>query len=328
MAKPKQDLRFDVPVIGPGTIAAMRLAGATLLGVESGLTLLLKREACLAAADAAGIAVIGQPGEARMRPSMPEPLTIGVVGCGVFGRHHARVLSQAPGAQLVGVFDTDPERAQALAHEFRTRAFASLDELERTAAAAVVAAPTVAHAEVAIRLLDAGLDVLVEKPIAPSLAEADRRDHRRRPRPLILMVGHLERFNPAVRLIRARLTRPLFFEVHRLSLFTPRSLDVDVLLDLMIHDLDIVLSFVDFPLADLQAVGLVRVFQPRLRPGNELYYIFEQEIMLVFLFRQRVKNRLVTRDYPIPVPSGGRTTGCLFRCPAPFCKGQSGCRRT
>ncbi|HUX67015.1 MAG TPA: Gfo/Idh/MocA family oxidoreductase [Terriglobales bacterium] len=187
---------------------------------------------------------------------MPEPLKIGVVGCGVFGRHHARVLAQAPGAQLVGVFDTDPERAQALAQEFRTRAFASLDELERTAAAAVVAAPTVAHAEVAIRLLDAGLDVLVEKPIAPSLAEADRMTAAAAARGRILMVGHLERFNPAVRLIRARLTRPLFFEVHRLSLFTPRSLDVDVLLDLMIHDLDIVLSFVNSPLADLQAVGL------------------------------------------------------------------------
>jgi len=198
---------------------------------------------------------------------MPEPLKIGVVGCGVFGRHHARVLSQAPGAQLVGVFDTDPERAQALAQEFATRAFASLDGLERSAAAAVVAAPTVAHAEVATRLLDAGLDVLVEKPIAPSLAEADRIIAAAAARGRILMVGHLERFNPAVRLIRARLTRPLFFEVHRLSLFTPRSLDVDVLLDLMIHDLDIVLSFVNAPLADLQAVGLA-VLSPRTDIAN------------------------------------------------------------
>lgn len=187
---------------------------------------------------------------------MPVPLRVGLVGCGAFGRHHARVLRQLAGAELTGVFDLDPARAAATAQEHQTRAFASLDELIAASQAAVVAAPTVAHAEVAVRLLESGLDVLVEKPIAPSLAEADRMIAAAQARGRILMVGHLERFNPAVRLIRPRLSRPLFFEVHRLSLFTPRSLDVDVLLDLMIHDLDIVLSFVGAPLADLHAVGL------------------------------------------------------------------------
>src|SRR6185312_9107586 len=114
----------------------------------------------------------------------------------------------------------------------------------------------VAHEEVAVRLMAAVVDVLVEKPIAPSLEAADRMIAAAREHGRIFMVGHLERFNPAVRLVRPRLTRPLFFEVHRLSMFTPRSLDVDVLLDLMIHDLDIVLSFVHSPLTDLQAVGL------------------------------------------------------------------------
>ncbi|MGH9481020.1 MAG: Gfo/Idh/MocA family oxidoreductase [Terriglobales bacterium] len=187
---------------------------------------------------------------------MPAPIPVVVVGCGVFGRHHARVLSMLPAARLAGVYDLDPERARALAQEFGTRALASIEEVEAAAAAAIVAVPTVAHAAVAVQLLEAGLDLLVEKPIAPSLADADRILAAAQKRARILMVGHLERFNPAVRLVRARLTRPLFFEVHRLSVFTPRSLDVDVLLDLMIHDLDIVISFVGAPPADLQAVGL------------------------------------------------------------------------
>ena len=184
------------------------------------------------------------------------PTPVAVVGCGAFGRHHARIYSQLPQAELTGIYDQDHARAAALAAEFGTRPLANLDEVIAKAAAVSVAVPTVAHAAVACRLLEAGRDVLVEKPIAPSLAEADRMIAAAAAHERILAVGHLERFNPAVRLVRPRLTRPLFFEVHRLSMFTPRSLDVDVLLDLMIHDLDIVLSFVASPLADLQAVGL------------------------------------------------------------------------
>lgn len=187
---------------------------------------------------------------------MSEAIPVAVVGCGAFGRHHARIYAQLPQARLVGIYDHDRQRAEAAAAEYGTRALPNLESVAQVARAASVAVPTVAHAELACQLMDAGLDVLVEKPIAPSLAGADRMLATAQSQRRILAVGHLERFNPIVRLIRPRLTRPLFFEIHRLSLFTPRSLDVDVLLDLMIHDLDIVLSFVNAPLASVQAVGL------------------------------------------------------------------------
>jgi predicted dehydrogenase len=179
-----------------------------------------------------------------------------VVGCGVFGRHHARLYKELPQAALAGVYDTDPARAAALAREHGVPVLASLAEVKAAAQAVSIAAPTTAHAALACELMAAGCDVLVEKPIAPSLADADAMLAAAERHGRILMVGHLERFNPAVRLLRPRITRPMFFEVHRLSVFTPRSLDVDVLLDLMIHDLDLVLSFVGDELADLQAVGL------------------------------------------------------------------------
>ncbi|HXR97349.1 MAG TPA: Gfo/Idh/MocA family oxidoreductase [Terriglobales bacterium] len=185
-------------------------------------------------------------------------IRVGVAGCGAFGRNHVRVLASLKdaGAELTGIYDRDGERARAVALEFSTRAFGSAAELAAASEAAIVAVPTQAHTDVAVEFMRAGCDVMVEKPIAPSLADADcmiaaAREHGR-----ILMVGHLERFNPCVRLIRPRITKPLFFEVHRLSIFTPRSLDVDVLLDLMIHDLDIVLSFVKAGVSDLQAVGV------------------------------------------------------------------------
>jgi predicted dehydrogenase len=192
----------------------------------------------------------------------PEKLRVGVVGVGAFGRNHARVyheLQQAGEAgELAGIFDADLSRAQALAQQFGVAAFQSLDEMiERgNIQAASVAVPTVAHLEVARRLMQAGMDVLIEKPVAPSLAEADElirtaHEHKR-----VAQVGNLERFNPAVRAATSIVTRPMFFEVHRLSVFTPRSLDVDVVLDLMIHDLDVVLSLVNSPVKEIRAVGL------------------------------------------------------------------------
>ncbi|MGH9475993.1 MAG: Gfo/Idh/MocA family oxidoreductase [Terriglobales bacterium] len=181
---------------------------------------------------------------------------VAVVGCGSFGRHHARIYCQLTGAQLAGVYDTSSARAAAVAAEFGVPVLVSLAQVAGVAQAASVAVPTSAHAAVAIELMEAGLDVLVEKPIAPALADADRMIAAAHALGRILMVGHLERFNPAVLQVRPHLTLPLFFEVHRMSMFTPRSLDVDVLLDLMIHDLDLVLSFVAAPVSDLQAVGL------------------------------------------------------------------------
>lgn len=179
-----------------------------------------------------------------------------VVGTGEFGRNHARVYRNLPGTELVGVYDQDPERARAVAAEFETRVFRSLEELCEQAEAASVAVPTVAHAQVGCRLLEGGLDVLVEKPMAATLAEADALLESARRGKRILQVGHVERFNPAVIAVEPILHRPLFFEVHRLGVFTPRSLDVEVIFDLMIHDLDILLALVKEPVTELKAVGI------------------------------------------------------------------------
>jgi predicted dehydrogenase len=165
---------------------------------------------------------------------------------------------QGEAIQLAGVVDANAARAATVAQQFGTRAFASVAELLASTRiqAASVAVPTVAHLEVARTLMDAGVDVLIEKPLAPSLAEADELIRLARSTGRIAQVGHLERFNPAVRATVPLLTRPMFFEVHRLSVFTPRALDVDVVLDLMIHDLDIVLSFVASPVKEIRASGL------------------------------------------------------------------------
>src|SRR5947208_2381205 len=172
-------------------------------------------------------------------------IRVAVVGAGEFGRNHARVYRELDGAELVGIFDENPQRAAAVAAEFQTLVLTRLEELPGRGDAASVAVPTVAHAEVGCRLLEMGLDVLVEKPMAANLAEADALLHAAKKKGRILQVGHVERFNPAVVAVEPILNRPLFFEVHRLGVFTPRSLDVDVIYDLMIHDLDILLALVD-----------------------------------------------------------------------------------
>jgi predicted dehydrogenase len=181
---------------------------------------------------------------------------VAVVGAGEFGRHHARVYRELEGAELVGVFDENQERAAAVAAEYQTQVLKGFYELREGADAASVAVPTVAHAEVGCRLLEMGLDVLVEKPMAVNLAEADALLHAAKRYGRILQVGHVERFNPAVVAVEPILNRPLFFEVHRLGVFTPRSLDVDVIYDLMIHDLDILLALVGEPVTEVKAVGI------------------------------------------------------------------------
>jgi predicted dehydrogenase len=183
-------------------------------------------------------------------------IRVAVVGCGEFGRNHARVYKEIEGAELVGFFDTDPERISAFANEFGGRVFSSLNELRGSVDAASVSVPTVAHAEVGCRLMEYGIDVLVEKPMAASLAEADKLLDSARRHSRILQIGHVERFNPAVLAVEPILNRPLFFEVHRLGVFTPRSLDVDVIYDLMIHDLDILLALVGEPVTEVKAVGI------------------------------------------------------------------------
>jgi predicted dehydrogenase len=166
---------------------------------------------------------------------------------------------QGEAVKLAAVVDPDPARAEAIAREHGARAFGSVKQLISTRQeiqAASVAVPTVHHLSVARGLMEAGIDVLVEKPLASSLAEADELIWLAEQLGRIGQVGHLERFNPAVRATIPLITQPMFFEVHRLSVFTPRSLDVDVVLDLMIHDLDVVLSLVDSPVKEIRAVGL------------------------------------------------------------------------
>jgi predicted dehydrogenase len=179
-----------------------------------------------------------------------------VIGAGVFGRHHLRVLSQSLNATLVGVVDADPERAAEAAAEHNCLTFATLGELKGNIDAAVVAVPTSQHAQVGCELLESGIDVPVEKPIAIDLASARRLVATAAANERILQVGHLERFNPAVAALKQIMSVPLFFEIHRLSLFSPRSLDVDVVLDLMIHDLDIVLDLVGAMPEEIRAAGI------------------------------------------------------------------------
>jgi predicted dehydrogenase len=183
-------------------------------------------------------------------------IRVAVVGTGEFGRNHARVYRELEGAELVGVYDENPARAAAVATEFHTQVLKSLDELRGRAEAVSVAVPTIAHAEVGCRVMEMGLDVLVEKPMAVNLGEADALLDAARKNRRILQVGHVERFNPAVIVVEPILNRPLFFEVHRLGIFTPRSLDVDVIYDLMIHDLDILLAMVNEPVMEVKAVGI------------------------------------------------------------------------
>jgi predicted dehydrogenase len=181
---------------------------------------------------------------------------VAVVGVGDFGRNHARVYRQLEGVELVGVVDSDLERARRVAAEFATEAFPDLESLKGRVDAATVAVPTSEHARVGCFLLAQGLDVLVEKPVAASVREADLLIDAARRQARILQVGHLERFNPAVRAVLPIIKEPLYFEVHRLGVFSPRSLDIDVVYDVMIHDLDILLALADSPVTSIHALGI------------------------------------------------------------------------
>jgi predicted dehydrogenase len=186
----------------------------------------------------------------------PERVPVAVVGAGEFGRNHARVYGELQDTELLGIFDRNAAKARAVAEEFHTRVFGDLEELRGCVKAASVAVPTEAHSEVGCRLLDMGIDVLVEKPMATDLAQADALLKAAKRNQRILQVGHVERFNPAVIAVEPIVNRPLFFEVHRLGVFTARSLDVDVIYDLMIHDLDILLALVKESVTEVKAVGI------------------------------------------------------------------------
>lgn len=214
-------------------------------------------------------------------PGLPSSsvLNIAVIGAGAFGRNHLRIYRdlEASGApvHLAAIVDADDSVIADLRHQHPHAAFfSSLDHCltahirgKLNLHAASICVPTSAHHTVAAAVLRSGMDVLVEKPVAADLTQADDLVHIAGDLGRILQVGHLERFNPAVLAAARHIHRPMFFEAHRLSVFTPRSLDVDVVLDLMIHDLDVVLSFVDSPVRELHAVGLP-ILSPKVDIAN------------------------------------------------------------
>lgn len=186
---------------------------------------------------------------------MPQ-IRLAVIGAGQFGRNHCRVVHESERAQLSAVVDTDSARVSEAAALYGAEALTDFRSLAGKVDAAIVAAPTTHHEEIGRALMESGIDVLVEKPIAVDLASADRLVETAERNGRILQVGHLERFNPAVVELEKRATLPLFFEIHRLNVFSPRSLDVDVVLDLMIHDVDIVLALTGAEPQEIRAAGI------------------------------------------------------------------------
>jgi len=185
-----------------------------------------------------------------------DKVKVGVIGVGHLGRHHTRVYRQLPQAQLVGVHDIDSEKAQKVAKEFDTRYFENLDDLlERTDAVSLVV-PTTIHYALACDILDQGKNLLIEKPITETVKQAEELVSLAGAKNVILQVGHIERFNPAFKAIENLKLEPKFIESHRLAQFNPRGTDVAVILDLMIHDLDLILSLVKSEVKRIDAAGV------------------------------------------------------------------------
>ena len=299
VCKPNQDLRFDVPAVGLQTIETMKEVGASVLVVEAERTLMFDREKMIQAADDARIAIVSRPadrnkaseldglmlelnhqleaevGENRNALLAVKPrITVNasaprmaVVGVGYLGQFHAEKYAALGETNLVAVADVEPNRARRMAEDFSCQACASHRELIGKVDAASVVVPTQGHCQVARDLLEAGIHVLVEKPITATLEEADSLVQLAKANNLVLQVGHLERFNPAVVAAREYVQQPLFVESHRLASFTERGTEVDVILDLMIHDIDIILSLVPFPLEDLR-VGGAKILTPHTDIAN------------------------------------------------------------
>ena len=198
---------------------------------------------------------------------MADALRLAVIGVGHLGRHHARILSTMEGVTLSAVVDTLPERAAEIASVSNTRALTDCRDLIGEVDAVVVAVPTELHAEVAVPFLDKGTPVLVEKPMSRSIADADRMLAAARASGAMIAVGHTERHNPAVAVALRLVSAPRFIEVHRLSAFPDRSLDIDVVFDLMIHDLDVILAIVKSEVTSIEAVG-VPVLTPKYDIAN------------------------------------------------------------
>jgi predicted dehydrogenase len=187
---------------------------------------------------------------------MSELIRIGVVGVGSIGKNHARICAELSDAQFSAVFDINRESAEAIAAQYGAKVAGSLDEFISLTDAATVAAPTAVHHEIGRALLARGKHVLIEKPITETSAQAEDLVRLARERSLILQVGHIERFNPILSALEQRLTRPRFIESHRLSPYPFRSVEIGVVLDLMIHDLEIILHLVRSPVQSIDAVGV------------------------------------------------------------------------
>lgn len=194
-------------------------------------------------------------------------IRVAVIGAGAFGREHARVHSGVSGSRLAAVCDIDESRGRPVAERYGADFVTDYRELIGRVDAASLTVPTESHQAIACELLDAGIASLVEKPIARTLDEANRIIEAAKRGGAVLQVGHLERFNPAVMAAARIITQPRFFEAHRLSVFTPRSLDIDVVMDLMVHDIDVVLSFVNSEVAEVRAAG-VPIMTPRIDIAN------------------------------------------------------------
>ncbi len=194
-------------------------------------------------------------------------MRIAVVGVGHLGRHHARILSGLPGVDLVSAVDIRQERAADVAAAHRTKPMTDWRDVLSSVDAVTIATPTEAHLEIAEAFLNHRVHVLVEKPMTPTTADADRLVRLARERGVLLAVGHTERFNPAVVQVKPLVREPRFIEVHRLGTFPDRSLDIDVVFDLMIHDLDVVLDLVGGEVTGVEAVG-VPVLTPRIDIAN------------------------------------------------------------
>jgi predicted dehydrogenase len=194
-------------------------------------------------------------------------LRAAVIGVGHLGRHHARILAALPGVELAGIVDTNRERGAGIAAQYGTAAFAHAGEIHGALDIAVVAVPTEQHAAVSLPLIARGVHTLIEKPVTQTVAEADALIAAAEQSGSVLAVGHSERFNPAVMAARPHMTDPRFIEVHRLGTFPDRSLDIDVVLDLMIHDLDLILHVVQSEVESVEAVG-VPVLTPKVDIAN------------------------------------------------------------
>ncbi len=198
---------------------------------------------------------------------MTNKIKTAVIGVGHLGQAHARVHASLEQAELVAVCDINEASGRAIAERHGTRFVRDYRELLDEVEAVSVGAPTVNHHEITLAFLEAGVHVLVEKPIARTLDEADEMIRLAESKKLILQVGHIERFNPAFVALQRRLTRPRFFEAHRMGVFTPRSLDIDVVMDLMVHELDIIASLVKSEVAKLDAVG-IPILTPKIDLAN------------------------------------------------------------